>query len=164
MKGLRKVLRRAGGLPRSGFVQQAVIADKPLNRALDLKMNIEQEIQNAFFKGGEPVICDEFIRSNEDVMWIKEEVDLAKYVPSYMYWVARNGVDENGLVSDHTLAALAEYGRCKDSSIKHLNFKYLCSLRQKEVVINFLKWCQTNLLISDGEQVSRAIKQWCRQI
>jgi hypothetical protein len=103
-------------------------------------MNIEQEIQIEFFKGGEPRVGNEFIRSNEDIMWIKEEVDLAKYVPSYMYWVAKHGADENSMVSDHTLAALAEYGRCKDGDIKHLNFKYLCNLRQKEVVINFLKW------------------------
>ncbi len=125
-------------------------------------MNIEQEIRIEFFKGDDPSVSDEFILSNGDIMWLKEEVDLAKYVPSYMYWVARNGIDEHGLVSDHTLSALAEYGRCKDGDIKHLNFKHLCNPKQKEVVINFLKWCQTNLLISDSEQVLRAIKQWSK--
>ncbi len=125
-------------------------------------MNIEQEIRTAFFRGEDPSISEEFIRSNEDLMWLKEEVDLTKYVPSYMYWVTRNGTDENGLVSDHTLAALAEYGRCKDGDIKHLNFKHLCNPSQKEVVINFLKWCQTHLLLSDNEQISRAIKQWSK--
>ena len=79
-------------------------------------------------------------------------------MPSYMLWCVKNGDSDGNLVCDHTISALAEFGRAKDE-MNYLNFKFLCNDRQKVAVYNFLNWCFSNLICNE-EQALRAIKNW----
>jgi hypothetical protein len=123
-------------------------------------MSIEQTIQEAFFPDGSVPIEDEFIESNPDIAWLNEKVDLLSLVPCYMLWCARNRDANGNLVIDGTVNALAEYGRSKNLKLDHLNFKYLCTSTQKEVVLKFLQWCLTEELLGNEEQVRRTCKNW----
>ncbi len=123
-------------------------------------MNIENAIREAFFPDGSAPIEDEFIEKNTDITWLPGKIDLLGWVPSYMLWCARNRDANGNLVIDHTVNALAEYGRSKNPDIEHLNFKFLCNPKQRDVVLNFLQWCLTEELLVDKEQVRRACKNW----
>ena len=123
-------------------------------------MNIEQEIQEAFFTDGAVPITSEFILKNPDLMWLKNKEDLLVLVPSYILWCTRNRDSNGNLVIDGTINALAEYGRSKKEEIEHLNFKFSCKPNQREVVYSFLKWCLDEELLVDEEQIERAIKHW----
>jgi hypothetical protein len=104
---------------------------------------------------------DQFIEANSDLLWLQPPVDLAVLVPAYMSWCVRHASNERGtLVPDHTVRALAEFGRSKNPSIAHLNFKHTCSEQQRAVVAKFLRWCLNPDLILDEEQIQRALKSW----
>lgn len=107
---------------------------------------------------------DEFIVANTDPMWLEASAGLSQIVPAYMSWCARHALEDGGsLVPDHTIRALAEYGRSKDATITHLNFKHTCSDAQCAVVAEFLHWCLSSDLIVDEQQVRRALKYWAPQ-
>lgn len=123
-------------------------------------MNIEKEIKTAFNLTPETIISDDYIQNNQDLMWIKKDIDTLMYVPSYMLWCLKNKDSEGSLVCDFILKALAEYGRATDKENSYLNFKYLCNLEQKSIVHYFLKWCEENIESINKEQLQRTLKRW----
>lgn len=127
-------------------------------------MNLEKEIEQVFCLTANTIISDEFIQDNPDLMWIKNEINLIEYVPSYMLWCIRHKKfeGEGSLIYDFTLNALAEYGRAKDKENSYLNFKHLCNAEQKAVVYNFLKWCEANLEHINEKQLQRTLKHWAQ--
>jgi hypothetical protein len=125
------------------------------------KQSLENDVKTAFAINGN-IVSDEFISNNTSVLWLKEDVDFMVYVPSYMLWCLKNKDDEGSLVFDNTISALAEFGRSKNPQMPHLNFKFLCNDRQKELVCRFLNWCRSDLMLNYGEQLDRAIKNWER--
>lgn len=122
-------------------------------------MDLEKDIKRDFPKIIEdPVISDQFIEENEDIMMVPQDIDLMKYVPSYMLWSVRN--KDKKLVDQYTVNALAEYGRAKPDAREYLTFKYTCNENQIRTVINFLYFCRNEILVSDKEQIDRALKHW----
>ena len=128
---------------------------------LKIEMNIEEEITTAFPEITDDTrVADKFIEENENIMEINAEIDHFKYVPAYMIWCIKNR--DRKLVDMHTINALAEYGRTKLKDDNYLNFKYRCNSTQKASILSFLKWCATEIVISDEIQIERAIKQWSK--
>ena len=121
---------------------------------------LSREIALAFPPNAETP-TDRFIEANPDVLWLSAPVSLMVLVPAYLSWCARHALDQRGsLVPDHTVRALGEFGRSKDPTSAHLNFKHMCSLEQRAVVAKFLHWCLNPELILDTEQIKRALKYW----
>lgn len=123
-------------------------------------MSLEKEIEQAFCITPETIISDDYIQNNPDLMWIKKQINLMIYVPSYMLWCLKNKESEGNLVCDFTLNALAEYGRAKDKENSYLNFKYLCNEEQKGIVYNFIKWCKSDLEHINIKQIDRMFRYW----
>jgi hypothetical protein len=104
---------------------------------------------------------DAFIEANPDVLRLSPPVDLMVFVPAYLSWCVRHDPENRGtLVPDHTVRALGEFGRSRDSTNSHLNFMHTCSERQRNVIASFLRWCLNPDLILDTEHVKRALKYW----
>jgi hypothetical protein len=122
------------------------------------EINLEDTIRNKFHLSEENVVSNAFILNNPDVLWLENEIDYMAYVPSYVLWCIKNKDIDGNLIFDHTIKALAEFGRAKDTN-NRLNFKFLCNDEQKELIYNFLNWCLTNLLCNKAH-VIRAIKNW----
>ena len=125
-------------------------------------MEIEAELVAAF-----PALESEFeswdqsIRATPDPMEVEGEPDLLRVVPAYMLWCIRNTQeDDDYLVSDHTINALAEYGRCTDQKNRYLNFRYRCNAQQMSAVSHFLAWCKRNLPFANKVQIDRSLKHW----
>ncbi|WP_440877635.1 hypothetical protein [Thalassotalea sp. PLHSN55] len=123
-------------------------------------MELISDIVNGFNLSDNDLVSDSFISENEDLMWIKSEINLMHYVPSYMIWCIKYNNSADNLVCDYTINALAEYGRRKETSSNYLNFKSKCSPKQTVIIVQFLNWCLNNLLICDKEQIERSIKRW----
>ena len=123
-------------------------------------MDIISQIFKEFCLSEEDVISDEFICENDDLMWLNSEINYMIYVPSYMIWCIKNKEIDGNLICDNTIRALAEYGRAKKPDNPYLNFKFLCSSQQKELVCLFLSWCDSNLELCNTEQIERSIKHW----
>jgi hypothetical protein len=123
------------------------------------ELNLEEGIKSEFLISEENKVPDEFIISNPDVLWLEKEIDYMIYIPSYILWCLKNRDSDGNLVCDRTRSALAELGRAKDLT-NHLNFKFLCNNKQKELIFHFLNWCLSNLLWCQKEQITRAIKNW----
>ncbi|MDH5728647.1 MAG: hypothetical protein OEZ58_06630 [Gammaproteobacteria bacterium] len=118
---------------------------------------LEKEIINAFPSvAEEPIVSEEYIEENPDLMMIEGNVDYFKLVPSYMLWCLR--YKDLELVDMHTVNALAEYGRTSLKENDYLNFKWRCNPLQRKVVVKFLNWCSAAIEISEKEQITRAIK------
>jgi len=122
-------------------------------------MDIASQIADGFDLSEETIISDKFIIENDDLMWLKIEIDHMVYVPSYMLWCIRNKDKDGNLVCDYTISALAEYGRVKSTN-NNAHFKFRCSTEQRELVCLFLSWCEYNLDFCNVEQIQRSIKQW----
>ena len=101
------------------------------------------------------------IAGNPNVMELPGSVDLMAAVPAYMLWCAQHP-DSAELVSDFTLAALAEYGRCKNPDNRHLNFRHLCSPNQLEAVVSFLEWASQTFSSAAPGMIDRALCSWRR--
>lgn len=112
------------------------------------------------FPGSASALSDQFIESNPDLSQVEAPANLQIVVPAYMAWCTRNGHRPQELVHDYTLRALAEFGRSKNPSVAHLNFKHVCSAEQREVVTKFLRWCLDPALLLHTEQVERSLKHW----
>ena len=124
-------------------------------------MSIEYEIVTAFgLHDTPPCRTDEWIVEHPNVMEIEGDFDSLKDVPAYMLWCVRNSEREDLLVIDYTLNALAEYGRCKDANLAHLNFRHLCNSDRRRVVRLFLSWCSDSLSMVDADQLERCIRRW----
>lgn len=123
-------------------------------------MDIESAILKEFSLSSETLLPDSFIEKNDDLMWLEGEIDYLVYVPSYMLWCIRNGEKDGNLVCERTISAIAEFGRCKNSELSHLNFRFLCRDEQRAVVSSFLVWASNNLELCDNEQIKRSIKRW----
>jgi|GEM_PF-1278204 len=123
-------------------------------------MDIKKEIIQEFSLSEDNILSDEFIRENEDLMWFKEEIDHLVYVPSYMLWCLKNGEVDGNLICEYTIRSIAEYGRAKDPENIDLNFKFRCTPKQRELVCQFLTWCNATLELCDNEQINRSIKHW----
>ncbi|WP_295421299.1 hypothetical protein [Sulfurovum sp.] len=117
------------------------------------------DIKSAFNLTDENIISDDFIQDNNDLMWIKKDIDLLVYIPSYMNWCLQHKERNGNLVCDYTINALAEHGRAKENS-ENLNFKYLCNKTQRGMVYNFLVWCKNTLKDCNEVQIERALKHW----
>jgi hypothetical protein len=123
------------------------------------ELDLENDIKNEFFLADSNILSDEFIRNNPDILWIKDKIDYMIYVPNYMLWCLKNKDLDGNLVCDYTINVLAEFGRSKNPGYEHLNFKFLCNNKQREMVYRFLNWCLSNILCRE-ETVNRAIKRW----
>lgn len=123
---------------------------------MDLISNILEE----FNLSEDDLISSSFISDNEDLMWIKADINLILYVPSYMVWCIKNKNISDSLIFDYTINAISEYGRCKDESNNYLNFKYQCTPEQIIIIVQFLDWCLNNLMFCDKLQIKRSIKHW----
>ncbi len=124
-------------------------------------MKIEAQIKAAFPKAFDyPIVTDEFIENHQNIMEINGELDYLKVVPAYMLWCCH--FKNSKLVDYYTVNALAEYGRAKDSKNGYLNFKFLCNPAQVTAVISFLRWCDSELLTSQSNQIERALKHWLK--
>ena len=123
-------------------------------------MNIEILIIESFGLSEKNIISDEFIELNEDLMWLKEEVDYFVYLPSYMLWCIRNSDSNQNLVCDRTVSTIAEFGRYEGSEITHLKFKSRCSVIQRSVIVSFLNWVLVNTVVCNEEEIKRSLKRW----
>ena len=124
-------------------------------------MNLEQDIIAAFPTVKEaPLIKDDFIKNNQNIMEISGDVQYFKVVPAYMLWSIKNKDSE--LVDMYTVNALAEYGRTKIKDNDYFNFKWRCNEEQRNVVISFLEWCMNEILTAEVEQIERALKHWSK--
>lgn len=122
-------------------------------------MNIADQLTEAFPEADVSAMDDAFIQANPNVMELPEPVDLLRVVPAYMLWCV-NHPDAPALVSDFTLRALAEYGRCKQPAFEYLNFRYRCSQRQIDAVSAFLAWASETVPFHDDVQLERARLRW----
>lgn len=122
-------------------------------------MSIADRLIEAFPEADVPAMDDAFIRANPNVMELPAPVDLLRVVPLYMLWCVRHP-DDPALASDFTLRALAEYGRCKQPSLGHLDFRYRCSQRQIDVVAAFLAWASEALPFHNQGQLERTRQRW----
>ena len=124
-------------------------------------MNFEQDIIAAFPTVKEdPLIEDDFIKNNQNIMEISGDVQYFKVVPAYMLWSIKNKDSE--LVDMYTVNALAEYGRTKIKDNDYFNFKWRCNEEQRNVVASFLEWCMNEILTAEVEQIERALKHWSK--
>ncbi|WP_158880375.1 hypothetical protein [Rhodanobacter sp. L36] len=123
-------------------------------------MNIIEQLVSAFPQASlVGSIDDAFILANPNVMELSGPTDLFEVVPVYMLWCAKNSQDV-GLATTYTLGALAEYGRCKSRDNAYLNFRYLCSPYQQQVVAAFLEWSSTAISFHNESQLERTIRNW----
>ncbi|MCP1372690.1 hypothetical protein [Dyella lutea] len=122
-------------------------------------MSIANRLTEAFPEADAPAMDDAFIRANPNVMELPAPVDLLRVVSLYMLWCVRHPNDP-ALVGDFTLRALAEYGRCQQPGIEHLNFRYRCSPLQIDAVSAFLAWAAEALPFHDDVQLERARRRW----
>jgi hypothetical protein len=121
-------------------------------------MNISEHLNEVFPKAqfwGR----DADIEARPNLMELPEPGDLLAVVPAYMLWCARHP-ESPELVSDFTLAALAEYGRCKNPENPHLNFLYRCTENQLDAVVSFLEWASEAIPFHHREMVERALRNW----
>ena len=124
-------------------------------------MSLEQDIITAFPSvHEEPLVSDEFIEKNENIMELDGSIDYFKIVSAYMLWCIKN--KDIKLVDMHTVNALAEYGRTNIKDNDYFNFKWRCDEHQKAVVVEFMKWCKKEITTSEEEQIDRAIKHWVK--
>ena len=124
-------------------------------------MSLQVEIESAFPKTlNAPIVSNDFILNNQNIMELEENIDLFKYVPSYMIWTIKNSDEYEELVDGYTINTLAEYGKTKSIDNPYLNFMHLCNKKQKLAVIKFLKWCSRELSLVDENQIERALRNW----
>ncbi len=107
-----------------------------------------------------PLIEDDFIKNNQDIMEINGDVLSFKLVPAYMLWIIKNKDSE--LVDMYTVNALAEYGRTNIKDNDYFNFKWRCNEEQRNVVAFFLKWSMKEILTAEVRQIERALKHWSK--
>lgn len=121
-------------------------------------MNITECLTKEFPSAGKS-LPEEFLLANPNVMELPGNRALLEVVPAYMVWCAKNP-DSPETITDFTLSALAEYGRCKDPNNGHLNFKFVCSPSQIAAVIAFLEWAPSVMPFCNLQMMERALHNW----
>jgi len=107
-----------------------------------------------------PSHSDEYIEQNPDPVSAEPKNDWLVLMPAYMAWCVRSPLRNELLVVDHTVNALANFGRFSQPEPAHLNFRFLCNPRQKAVVAAFLAWCNSGEVLVQEVQVERSLKRW----
>ncbi len=130
---------------------------------------MREELIMSFPSLAEKELSDEYILNHTDLMWDIPDIPLIKAVPLYMLWCIDNSTNEGELVFDNTIRALNNYARAKDPENETINFRHSLTSEQVKTVINFLFWCDKNLMLDYEPTLSRAIKNWqnvgkCRQM
>jgi hypothetical protein len=115
---------------------------------------------NADFPKTPPGLSDEYIENNPDPANAEPRNDWLVLMPAYMSWCIRSPLRNELLVVDHTINALANFGRFAQPEPAHLNFRSLCNPRQKAVVTDFLRWCLSEEVLVSEDQVKRSLKRW----
>lgn len=115
---------------------------------------------NAEFPQVPPSLSDEYIEQNPDPTCADPKNEWLVVMPAYMSWCLRSPKRDELLVVDHTVNALANFGRFTEPEPAHLNFRSLCSPRQREAVLAFLRWCLSGEVLVIEEQVERSLKRW----
>jgi hypothetical protein len=118
-----------------------------------------EQISDAFPGAGD-AFSDASIESIQDLAALEGLPSFHVAIPAYMAWCVRNAHRPEVLIHDYTVRALCELGRSKNQDIKHLNFKFYCSPKQKATVIGFLRWCLQPALLHHAEHIERSLKQW----
>lgn len=103
---------------------------------------------------------DEYIEQNPDPTAAQPRHNWLIIMPAYMRWCIRSPLRNELLVLDHTVNALAEFGRFGQPEPAHLNFRALCNPGQRAVVAGFLDWCLNEKVLVHEEQVRRSLKHW----
>ena len=107
-----------------------------------------------------PGPSDEYIENNPDPIDAEPKNNWLVLMPAYMSWCIRSPKRNELLVVDHTINALAEFGRFTQSEPEHMNFRSVCNPQQKEVVRAFLRWCLNGEVLVLENQVERSLKRW----
>jgi hypothetical protein len=107
-------------------------------------------------------LTDEYIEQNPDPTRVKLSDDWFVVLPAYMSWCVRSPRRNQLLVLDHTIAALADFGRYTQAQPAELNFRSRCNREQIAIIVAFLRWCQSGALIVHDEQVARSLRRWER--
>ncbi len=122
-------------------------------------MAIIDLLKESFPVLGRHLLLDEQILDEPFSLMLKTELSCSDILPYYMLWCVKNPESLN-TVSDGTLNAISEYGRCKNKENQYLNFKYCCNKSQLKALISFLQWFETNYDFYDDEQFKRTLKRW----
>lgn len=107
-------------------------------------------------------LTDEYIEQNPDPTRVKLSDDWFVILPAYMSWCLRSPRRNQLLVLDHTIDVLANFGRYTQAQPAELNFRSRCNPEQTNVIVSFLRWCQSGALIVHDEQVARSLRRWER--
>ena len=105
-------------------------------------------------------LTDEYIEQNPDPFRVESSNDWMVILPAYMSWCMRSPLRNTLLVLDHTINALAIFGRTTQAQHSGLDFRSRCSRQQCAVIVAFLRWCQSGALIVHDEQVERSLRRW----
>ena len=124
-------------------------------------MNLLASLKKSF-PSPPAALTDEYIEHTPDPTEAEPLNEWLVIMPAYMSWCIRSPFRDELLVLDHTVTALANFGRFTDPEPNHLNFRSLCSPAQRAVVIEFLNWCNSGEVLVLQEQVERSIRQWQR--
>lgn len=122
---------------------------------MDLLASLKIEFPN--FEAG---LTDEYIEQNPDPAGAESSNNWLAVMPAYMSWCVRSPLRNELLVLDHTVDALANFGRFEHPKPSHLNFRSLCNSRQRAVVAAFLRWCLCGEVLVHEEQAERSLKHW----
>ncbi len=122
---------------------------------MDLLASLKTE-----FPPSPPSLTDEYIEQNPDPTDAEPANNWLVLMPAYMSWCIRSPLRDELLVLDHTIHALANFGRFTQPEPKHLNFWFLCSPRQRAVVAEFLRWSLSGEVLVLEDQVQRSLKRW----
>ena len=136
------------------------LREMPLNEALyDMNSELVNSIKACFPEiETEPLVSSEFVVENQCIFDFESNGKELKLVPSYMLWCIN--AEDKLLVDHHLIHVLAEYGRAKHDGPEWLRFMHQCNREQVKVVLTFLRWCESNLLVVDEKQLRRAIQNW----
>ena len=107
-----------------------------------------------------PNLTDEYIELNPDPTDAEPLHTWLAIMPAYMSWCIRSPRRNELLVLDHTVNALANFGRYAQPEPSHMNFRSLCNSRQRAVVAAFLEWCLGGEVLVHEEQVERSLMHW----
>ncbi|WP_044619216.1 hypothetical protein [Gynuella sunshinyii] len=121
-------------------------------------MNIDMDIIDAFNLKDVTLLSDEHIANNSCPIFDNPGIPQEELIPQYMLWVVKNGDHDGNLICDGLLSDLAFLGRTKNSQLAP--FKYNLTGRQLAVVIEFIEWCKSNLVLSDEVVLKRLQKYW----
>ena len=124
-----------------------------------LPMNILAELIESFPVLKQGLVSEIEIIEESDPLMLESDLTCFEILPHYLLWCVKHPED-NDLVSDGVLHAIAEYGRCKDPNNNYLNFKYCCNEQQRNTILNFLIWFAKNYLVYDKEQYKRTFRRW----